>query len=889
MTKTRQEEPTRTSARRNKEENKNREDRNERKKGGQNKEVSDQSAPSESYASPTQRAVRSHKRAGLPTNGTDFSSLGLGDLGPPPRETATFDDLPDFEGQDPDARQNEQDTDDLSAADSNLTDAPDDGAETEASGEAVVAGDSMFVFLGHDTCRCARTTTRKGQRIRLVCGTTTAKCKRHQEARTRNDPRHDSDIYYTSFGREGHGMPNELTLTPAEMETRKSKEDESTHRALQEQQDSLPDEEEEERNRLTASQGLTGGSRHVSIGANVRNDAFPASDQRRNSRRSGPQKEDTSSSAPSSSDDSPERRGPGRASHDPSSSESEDQSAAPEYFCLEQSAELTTRVIMSDATQALKEACEQNYEVVLVTPSRTEAKNWKARRDKNFKEIRDLRRQLEAASKPDPLKTPKRPKSKKKSPKKTSPTSVADAWLTNEPPSESDHLSEEEQIDYDPSPKTRKKTRKSSSKKTSSKSTRVESKQSRPPAKGGKKTNQRRDSRKTKAKRKQKKRRGRSPSPSSSESLDSSEDDSSDSSDGLSDDSDSSSSKSSVSSEDSYERRHRRKAEKARKHRIDPSTGKTDKLYGLPTTGPVVDRAMGPDSLPPSAYEQLAGAAVDVLNLPGTSNLSGGRAAEDEEADRTAALLATVISAGQGRRGPPIALDPQWQNERRTRMQQIKDRESLSKYVTKLEGCETATFQRENDAMALVLRRRLYSESKIRKYQDFGLLPRVTKQSYQLYVKLLNTVRTKAYEHDVWQDSPAQAMIVHHTEKLMEVRAHAINRKHLLYTVYIYLRDAASKSFYHDSMNNALWGRLMKVQGLPTPIGGNGGAKTRTCDHCRGEEFHRVGRKAVNDKCPFHSLSKTKARAAASWCVKQKRDDPTKDIDGIISQALEDA
>ena len=412
----------------------------------------------------------------------------------------------------------------------------------------------------------------------------------------------------------------------------------------------------------------------------------------------------------------------------------------------------------------------------------------------------------------------------------------------------------------------------------------------RPPSKGNRTATRDQAPRKTKGTAKRKhKRRGRSPSPSSSDSSYSPDDSSSGSSGSLSDSSDSSRSNASASSEDSYERRQRRRAEKARKHRIDPSTGKTDKLYGLPTAGPLVDRAMGPDDLPASAYEQLAGAAVDVLNLPGTSNHVGGRAAEDDEADRTAALLATVISAGQGRKGPPIALDPQWQNERRTRMQQIKDRDSLSKYVTKLEGCEAAAFRRENDAMALVLRRRLYSESKIRRYQDFGLLPRLTKQSYQLYVKLLNTVRTKAYEHEIWLDSPAQAMIAHHTEKLMEVRAHAINRKHLLYTVYIYLRDAASKSFYHDSMNNALWSRLMKAQSVPTPLGGGGGTKTRGCDQCRGEEFHRVGKKPINDKCPFHSLSKTKARTAASWCVKQKRDDPTKDIDGLISQALEDA
>jgi hypothetical protein len=60
-------------------------------------------------------------------------------------------------------------------------------------------------------------------------------------------------------------------------------------------------------------------------------------------------------------------------------------------------------------------------------------------------------------------------------------------------------------------------------------------------------------------------------------------------------------------------------------------------------------------------------------------------------------------------------------------------------------------------------------------------------------------------------------MLDYHSAKLLQVYWHALSCKMLVLKTYIYLRDAAAKSYYHESITEKVWELISK---LLTPLHG---------------------------------------------------------------------
>ena len=142
-------------------------------------------------------------------------------------------------------------------------------------------------------------------------------------------------------------------------------------------------------------------------------------------------------------------------------------------------------------------------------------------------------------------------------------------------------------------------------------------------------------------------------------------------------------------------------------------------------------------------------------------------------------------------------------------------------------------------------------EKAIEKYRVEGLLPKITLVSFQLYCRLMNTIRNLGYKHSEWENSPAQAMLQHHGQALAKLRANCTTKKHFIYRTYIYLRNQSDKKFYNEGLTWKLWGKFMDVNSnrVPPPGraagaggrvagGGNEAAVSNRCPHCRGREVH---------------------------------------------------
>jgi hypothetical protein len=394
------------------------------------------------------------------------------------------------------------------------------------------------------------------------------------------------------------------------------------------------------------------------------------------------------------------------------------------------------------------------------------------------------------------------------------------------------------------------------------------------------------------------------PSDSSDDSSDgSSQSDSSPSSSSNSESSDSASSSSDFSDRRSDHRRSKKKSKKASKkrnksqkkkkgtnyHRFqheDTSTGDSQKVYGMAVNGMTIDKAVAPDSMRRIDRGAMYNAAVDVTSLPGGWNSNKGASEEMfQESQKIAQLTSTILASTSKIKGMEIQ-DTSWNSTIRHSLGKVKNREDLFEFVKKLGKSKKAAFKQETNLIQQFMYHRHYDSKFIREYTRSSLLCLISVRTFRNFFDLGNAVRQLAFDHPNWESGPAKAMLLFHSEKLMEIRQFAVSRKQLILQVYIYLRDAQVKDFYHESMAGAIWERIANIPAIPST--GGGGAESSRCSLCTNKDMHKLFNVlGQRDLCPVKSLpNKAKAKDAAKWIVDQKRADSTKDIQTLLASAL---
>jgi hypothetical protein len=139
---------------------------------------------------------------------------------------------------------------------------------------------------------------------------------------------------------------------------------------------------------------------------------------------------------------------------------------------------------------------------------------------------------------------------------------------------------------------------------------------------------------------------------------------------------------------------------------------------------------------------------------------------------------------------------------------------------------------------------RHYDAEVIDDYVKHGFLSRLTQITFRNYSSLLSTLRQLAYHPKFWGEGPAQSMLTFHSDKLLQVREHALTRQAPILQTYIYLQDAKAKSFYHESMTESLQDRLadLSTKAEEEPNTGSGSAKKSKprCSHRRNPKIHDI-------------------------------------------------
>jgi hypothetical protein len=331
-------------------------------------------------------------------------------------------------------------------------------------------------------------------------------------------------------------------------------------------------------------------------------------------------------------------------------------------------------------------------------------------------------------------------------------------------------------------------------------------------------------------------------------------------------------------------RRGKRKKTRAKRSQFsgaDPSVGSKKHIHGMTITGGELDKEMGPDDLRKKDMAELYGAAADIAAIPG---MLGTNRSLDEDARNTTEMAATLIATAVGHRQRGAIHDSMWQGSRRNALDQIRDREGLFKFVKAVDKDKDAVFEKQDQALQTLLFHRHYSETSVDEYIRNGLLPRIVRDSFRCYSNLLSTIRQLAFDHGThWEGGPAKAMLEYHSSKLLQVRRHALTRRMLVLRTYVYLRDAESKAYYHESMTEDLWARmaLLNDKLLSMPIseheGGEPSPKLKEkpdrqpskegnpkCSHCRSSTVHKkLSLDPTKKVCPFLTLPQVDARKAA--------------------------
>ena len=335
----------------------------------------------------------------------------------------------------------------------------------------------------------------------------------------------------------------------------------------------------------------------------------------------------------------------------------------------------------------------------------------------------------------------------------------------------------------------------------------------------------------------------------------------------------------------------------------DSSTGDDKRIFGTRITSESLDEILLPEGTRKKDVEDYFNGAVDVTHLPGMLSsgllsMAGGDTAVADEAERTTEMATTMLATTLGSK---LRLhDAMWSTEKKHALRQVVDKESLVLFVKEVDKSKKPAFERQERAFTQLMLQRRYEEDFIDEWLRNGPLCIVMRESYNNYYALLNKIRQLAYDHDhIWEGGPAHSLLQYHSDKLLRIRKFALSRRDMILRTYSYLRDAAQRDFYHESMTASIWDRLAQFQSPtineppPTPGGepAPSAGRHQTCSWCKSRKLHAIlGLIHAKTACPFRDIgSTTKARVAARQVVDQRNQDPQADLQNLIREALASA
>ena len=218
----------------------------------------------------------------------------------------------------------------------------------------------------------------------------------------------------------------------------------------------------------------------------------------------------------------------------------------------------------------------------------------------------------------------------------------------------------------------------------------------------------------------------------------------------------------------------------------DESVGDPARAFGMDVEGRKIDAALAPPDLSPKDYDSLYDTALDVASLPGTLKSSTYKPPEGLTMDGLGSLVNNWTSG----RTKYTAFKTAWDSEHNHGLGRITDKTTLLKAAQKLHDDRQDNLKPTTQRVNILLLERHYSSTAVKRYQRYGGIPTLARLSYAAYSGLLATLRQRAIDFPDWEMGPAKEMLEHHSNKLAQIRATAVNRKSLILNTYVYLCDA---------------------------------------------------------------------------------------------------
>ena len=197
-----------------------------------------------------------------------------------------------------------------------------------------------------------------------------------------------------------------------------------------------------------------------------------------------------------------------------------------------------------------------------------------------------------------------------------------------------------------------------------------------------------------------------------------------------------------------------------------------------------------------------------------------------------------------------------------------------------------------------------YDEDGVEDYLQRGLLLRITRDTFRFYQELINAAREAhldpiAGEDTNWEGGRGEALIDHHSQKLLDIRTFSPDRRALILQTYTYLRDAAQNNFSTPAMSELLWAQISQLRaemrnttakkGGGNPPADGSTEPTYKCSHCRCAALHRAFKKGPGKRnCPFLSKGYHVAQALGKAASAKLKEDPKLKPTVVVEQVLQE-
>lgn len=738
-------------------------------------------------------------------------------------------------------------------------------AESETPG---MVNPTQMTYVGLSQCRIRTSVkTEDGVQVQCICGRETTSCRRHTRQRIGGRTRHPPGYYVTCIASQGGHLHGKLgtRISRTEWEARLAEEKEQVEEDIEAQQDDDSGEEEEELNRLRAE-----NRRGVGFNTGSQGQEPPLEED---TARVGTRDGLNLGTAFDKADvHTPEDQGPWYALEDRTGGRWTTNDEEEAEFLVK--AKFTPVTVFGTEQEAQRWMKQQGSPLEKDAPSRKDQRGKKAQGDRN-------RRQKKKH--PKEAKKPHRKVHKKKSPIYSSSSSNGGTSGDSSDPEDSEEESsddESEDSEYS-SEEDSSDTDSSCSSSSSSDSESSWSSGDKPYGRHKKKS-KRRIQKKKRAKRKKSKKghrerykgqRGRK--------------------------------QSRKKGSKKTKSRRRRRGRVPKIFSVDPSTGNSRMIYGKHVSR-IRDKA-GPPGMRLKDTDELFEAALDVAELPGTSISKYIKAEAQMDAETQGAMqVAQAVIQAHGGSGAKV-YDQTWMSIRRHGLRYVKDGRSLLEVAKNVMKAKDTAFTKQSNRIFDFMTRRNYEEDEIDVYLASGFLPRIVAASFENYHALLVHARELHMNHpDPWEGGPACTLITYHSDKLLTIRMNAESRRDMILRTYVHLRDSAQKSFYHESITEAIWDQMSTLNeklasagprrggggGKTGDGGGKGGEVTKkpTCSHCKSSDLHEAMKVGVGKAdCPLADMNGKDARKAAKEIMTEAAATTDADVAVIVAGKLSEA